>query len=189
MPRPFPRAILPVMFKPLFAALLILFAPVAQAAPTEEMFAKLKAATEEAEAADVAADIWATWLESGSPTVDLLMQRTMKAFEAEDTGTAHELLDRVILLKPDYAEAYHRRAGLFLAEENYPEAFRDLNEALKLEPRHFGAWLGMGVMLENLGGAKEALSSYREALAIYPLMPQARSAADRLAKAAEGQEL
>ena len=49
--------------------------------------------------------------------------------------------------------------------------------------------VGMGVMLENLGGAKEALSSYREALAIYPLMPQARSAADRLAKAAEGQEL
>lgn len=189
MPRPGLRAILPLMFRHLAAALLILFAPVAQAAPTEEMFAKLKAATEEAEAADVAADIWATWLESGSPTVDLLMQRAVEAMEYDDLDTAHELLDRVVLLKPDYPEAYHRRAGLFLAEENYPEAFRDLNEALELEPRHFGAWLGMGVMLENLGGARQALTSYREALAIYPLMPQARAAADRLAKAAEGQEL
>ena len=177
------------MLKRLLLAALIWLAPAAHAAPTEEMFAKLKAATEEAEAAYVAADIWATWMESGSATVDLLMQRTLEALGAEDTGTAHELLDRVILLKPDYPEAYHRRAGLFLMEENYPEAFRDLNEALKLEPRHFGAWLGMGVILESLGGEKEALSSYREALAIYPLMPQARFAADRLAKQAEGQEL
>lgn len=177
------------MLKPFLIAVLIWLAPVAYAAPTEEMFAKLKSATEEAEAADVAADIWATWLESGSATVDLLMERAGLALQVEDTDTARELLDRVILLKPDYAEAYHQRAGLFLASENYPEAFRDLNEALKLEPRHFGAWLGMGMMLEALGGEAEALESYREALAIYPLLPQARFAAARLAKKAEGQEL
>jgi tetratricopeptide (TPR) repeat protein len=177
------------MLKPFLVALLIWLAPAAHAAPTEEMFAKLKAATEEAEAADVAADIWATWLESGSATVDLLMERAGMAEQAGDPDTARELLDRVILLKPDYPEAWHRRAGLFLTAENYPEAFRDLNEALRLEPRHFGAWLGMGVMLENLGGEKEALDSYRQALSIYPLMPQARFAADRLARQAEGQEL
>lgn len=177
------------MLKRFLAALLIWLAPVAHAAPTDEMFARLKAASEEAEAADVAADIWATWMESGSPTVDLLMERAGIALENDDTETARELLDRVILIKPDFPEAWHRRAGLFLADENYPEAFRDLNEALKLEPRHFGAWLGMGVMLETLGGEKEALESYREALAIYPLMPQARSAAQRLAKQAEGTEL
>jgi tetratricopeptide (TPR) repeat protein len=177
------------MLKPLLLAALLWIAPAAQAAPTDEMFAKLKVATEESEAADVAADIWATWLESGSATVDLLMERAMMAVEAQDMETARELLDRVIILKPDYPEAWHRRAGLFLQDENYPEAFRDLNETLKLEPRHFGAWLGMGVMLEALGGNKEALESYREALAIYPLMPQARFAASRLAKLAEGQEL
>jgi tetratricopeptide (TPR) repeat protein len=177
------------MLKPVLLAVLIWLAPAAQAAPTDEMFAKLKAAAEEAEAADVEADIWATWLESGSPTVDLLMQRVMSAVEAGDTETAHQLLDRVILLKPDYAEAWHRRAGLFLAAENYPEAFRDLNAALEREPRHFGAWFGMGMMLEGLGGKKEALISYREALKIYPLMPHARDAAARLAEEAEGQEL
>ncbi|MFN4226331.1 MAG: tetratricopeptide repeat protein [Hyphomonas sp.] len=164
-------------------------APAARAAPTEQMFERLKAAQDEAEAADVAEDIWATWLESGSPTVDVLMQRAMLAISAEEYATAHELLDRVILIRPDYPEAWHRRAGLFLQDENYPEALRDLNEALRLEPRHFGAWIGMGVMLEALGGEKEALASYREALAIYPLLPQARAAAARLAKKAEGTEL
>jgi len=177
------------MFKHFLIAALIWIAPAASAAPTEEMFLRLKAASEEAEASDIAADIWATWLESGSATVDLLMQRAVDAAAMEDTETARELLDRVILLKPDYPEAYHRRAGLFLGEENYPEAIRDLNDALKLEPRHFGAWVGMGFILESLGGESQALESYREALAIYPLLPQARDAAARLTKQAEGQEL
>lgn len=183
------RAILGVMFKHLLIAALIWTAPAASAAPTEEMFSRLKAASEEAEASDIAADIWATWLESGSATVDLLMQRAVDAAAMEDNETARELLDRVILLKPDYPEAYHRRAGLFLGEENYPEAIRDLNDALKLEPRHFGAWVGMGFILESLGGESQALESYREALAIYPLLPQARDAAARLTKQAEGREL
>ncbi|HAY07586.1 MAG TPA: hypothetical protein PKV67_04405 [Hyphomonas sp.] len=177
------------MLRAFLLSILMLLAPAALAAPTEQMFERLMAAQDEAEAADVADDIWATWLESGSPTVDVLMQRAMLAIAADEAQTAHELLDRVILIKPDYPEAWHRRAGLFLAEENYPEAFRDLNEALKLEPRHFGAWIGMGVMLETLGGEKEALASYREALAIYPLLPQARQAAARLSRKAEGTEL
>lgn len=177
------------MLRAFLLSILMLLAPAALAAPTEQMFERLMAAQDEAEAADVADDIWATWLESGSPTVDVLMQRAMLAIAADEAETAHELLDRVILIKPDYPEAWHRRAGLFLAEENYPEAFRDLNEALKLESRHFGAWIGMGVMLETLGGEKEALASYREALAIYPLLPQARQAAARLSRKAEGTEL
>lgn len=177
------------MLRAALLSCLMMFAPAAFAAPTEQMFERLKSAADEAEAADVAADIWATWMESGSPTVDVLMQRAMLALEAGETDTAHELLDRVILIKPDYPEAWHRRAGLFLAEENFPEAFRDLNEALKLEPRHFGAWIGMGVMLESLGGQKEALESYREALTIYPLLPQARAAEQRLLRETLGREL
>jgi hypothetical protein len=47
----------------------------------------------------------------------------------------------------------------------------------------------MGFILESLGGEAQALESYREALAIYPLLPQARDAAARLTKQAEGQEL
>lgn len=178
-----------LMLKPMLMTLLILLAPAAHAAPGDEMFAKLKGAVEEAEAADIAADIWATWLASGSPTVDLLMQRAIEATQAEDYATAHALLDRVILIQPDYPEAWHRRAGLFLQAEDFPEALRDLNQTLTLEPRHFGAWLGMGILLETLGGKRQALESYREVLALYPLMPQARAGADRLAKRAEGEAL
>lgn len=178
------------MIKRLLPALFLLaLAPAAQAFPSDEMFEKLKAAEAEAEAADIADDIWATWLESGSPSADLVMSRAVEALTVGETELAHELLDRVILMRPDFAEAWHRRAGLFLSEENYPEALRDLNQTLEIEPRHFGAWLGLGFIFEQLGGEAEALDSYREALTIYPLMPQAKAAEARLTLKAEGQEL
>lgn len=184
------RVILETMIKQLLPALLLFsLAPLAQAFPSDEMFEKLKAAEDEAIAADVADDIWASWLESGSPSADLVMRRAAEALAYGETELARDLLDRVILMRPDFAEAWHRRAGIFLSEENYSEALRDLNQTLEAEPRHFGAWLGMGFVLEQLGGEAEALDSYREALKIYPLMPQAKAAEARLTLKAEGLEL
>lgn len=176
------RSLLTIMF-------LMLFYGAAHAGPSADLFERLKSADDPAQAADIAEDIWATLLESGSPTADLLMQRAMAALEAGQTSLAREVLDRVILLRPDFAEAWHRRAGIFLSEENYAEALHDLNRTLELEPRHFGAWLGMGHILEQLGAEREALDTYREALEIYPLMPQAKAAEGRLKLKTEGMEL
>jgi tetratricopeptide (TPR) repeat protein len=181
-------AILNRMFKRLLLAALI-FAGQAAAGPSDEMFEKLHNAPSESEANDVAQDIWASWMESGSPTVDMIMQRAVDAQTVGDYETARAFYDRAILIAPDYAEAWSRRAGLFLNDENFPEALRDLNEALRLEPRHFGAWAGLGIMMEAMGAEKEALEAYRQALAIYPFMTQAMQAEKRLSKVAEGQGL
>lgn len=172
----------------LLAALLLLF-PAAHAAPTAEMFDRLREAPSAGEAEDVAADIWSTWLVSGSATVDVLMERGIGAVQAGDSETARELFDRAILLKPDYSEAFHQRAAIFLAEENYGEALRDINETLTLEPRHFGAWFGLAMIMESFGSEKAALEAYREALKIYPLLPEAVEAERRLSRKAEGQDL
>lgn len=170
-------------------AALLMFSPAAQAAPTEEMFDKLREAPSASEAQDVAADIWSTWLVSGSATVDVLMERGIATLQAGDRQTARELFDRVILLKPDYPEAWHQRATLFLRDENFGEALRDINETLTLEPRHFGAWFGLAMIMESFGREKAALEAYREALKIYPLLPEAAEAERRLSRKAEGQDL
>lgn len=173
----------------LLLALTLLFALPAAALPTDEMFNKLKDAPSESEANDRAMDIWASWMESGSATVDIAMERGQAAQSTGDVDTARALYDRVILIKPDYAEAWNRRAGMFLTEENYPEALRDLNETLKLEPRHFGAWAGLGMLFEAMNAPEEAMEAYDKALEIYPLMPQARQAKARLRKDIDGLEL
>ena len=181
-------SILNFMLKPLILAALLL-AGQASAAPSDEMFQKLHDAPSESEANDAAQDIWAAWMESGSPTVDMIMERAVDAQTVGEFDTARALYDRAIMIDPDYAEAWSRRASLFLNDENFPEALRDLNEALRLEPRHFGAWAGLGIMMETMGAEKEALAAYRQALDIYPFMTQALQAEKRLAKQAEGQGL
>jgi tetratricopeptide (TPR) repeat protein len=167
----------------------LLFAGHASAGPSDEMFEKLLKAPSESEANDAAQDIWASWMESGSPTVDMIMERAVDAQTIGDHETARAFYDRAIMLEPDYAEAWNRRATLFLNDENFPEALRDLNEALRLQPRHFGAWAGLGIMMETMGAETEALDAYRQALKIYPFMTQARQAEKRLSRVAEGQGL
>ena len=166
-----------------------LLAGAAHAEPPDEMFDKLRTAPSDSEAHDVALDIWASWMESGSPTVDVIMERGVDAQTAGDLETARAFYDRAILIKPDYPEAWNRRASIFLMEENYAEALRDLNETLRLEPRHFGAWAGLGMMFESMGSPKHALEAYREAIRIHPRMQQALVAEKRLSKLAEGQGL
>ena len=157
--------------------------------PSDEMFEELKNAPSEEAAHSTALDIWAAWLESGSAAADLVMERAVAAQSAGELELAHELYDRVIAIQPDYAEAYNRRASVFLMEENMPEALRDVNEALRLEPRHFGAWTGLGRILEELGAKEEALEAYREALKIHPQLEAARAAESRLTRAQNGQGL
>ena len=180
--------ILTAMLKALATAFLIAVSGPAHG-PSDEMFDRLLEAPSDEEAESVALDIWAAWMESGSATVDILMERAAAAQTIGDTEHARSLDDRAIAITPDYAEAWHRRATLFVADERYDEALRDLNEVLKHEPRHFGAWYGLGTMLERLGSTEEALEAYREALTIYPRLDRARQAAARLSTVSDGTAL
>ena len=173
------------MFKSLaFAGLLLISGP--DFGPSDEMFEELLVAPSEEEANDIALDIWASWMESGSDAADLVMARAVQAQAFGDHDHARALYDRVIAIQPDYAEAWNRRATVYLAQENYSEALRDVNEALRLEPRHFGAWGGLGAVLEGLGSDDEAISAYQKALEIYPLFASAKRGISRIRRAQEG---
>ncbi len=154
--------------------------------PSDEMFDELLAAPSEEEANDIALDIWAAWRESGSAAADLVMERAIQAQAFGDLDRARALYDRVIAIQPTYAEAWNRRATVFLAQGNYSEALRDVNEALRLEPRHFGAWGGLGAVLERLGSKEEAIQAYQKALEIYPLFPSAKRGISRIRREQEG---
>ena len=168
---------------------LALLAILLSAGPSDEMFERLESAPTPEEAESVASDIWASWMESGSPTVDILMERAVAAETGGDREHARALYDRAILIKPAYAEAWHRRAILFYGDEQIDEALRDLNETLALEPRHFGAWFALAGVLERLGAEQEARDAYGEVLKLYPRWDEARQAAARLDKALLGTAL
>ncbi len=158
----------------------------ALALPDAKLFEKLKSAPSAEEAANVASDIEAGWRESGSATIDLLLARAGESEGFSDLETARGHYDRILLIDPNFAEAWYRRAGTFFFEENTVEALRDLNEALRIEPRHYGAWLALGGVFEGLEADKQALESYREALKIYPALPAALAGEARLSRKIDG---
>lgn len=174
-----------------FISLLLLFALTmpAHALPSDELFKKLKDAPTEQDAILPVQDVLAALLDSGSGTVDLLMERSTIAAENGDLKLTRELLDRVIAIAPDYTEGWFQRSALFLADENYPEALRDLNQVLKIEPRHFPAWYRTASVLEQLGSRKEAITAYENAIAIHPHFSLAQRGITRLAPNSNGQSL
>src|SRR6201989_3102306 len=134
------------------------------------LFGALKAAPDEASAKHVEARIWAIWMQTPSDTAALLMVRAKAAMDAQQMDVALKLLDATIKLRPDYVEAWNRRATLYYVKNDYAHSLADIQQVLIREPRHFGALAGLGMIMQDIGDDKRALDAFRQALAINPYL-------------------
>ena len=155
----------------------------------DRLFDALKVAPDDESAKYVENRIWAIWFASGSDTANLLMVRVKAATEAKNTDLALKLLDAIIAIKPDYVEAWNRRATIHYLKKDFGHAFADIGEVLKREPRHFGALTGLGLMLHDIGDDRQALEVYRRALAIYPRLERVPELVKELAPKVEGKDI
>lgn len=173
----------------ILAALLpffLLCAPIAaQATDLDALFETLKSG-DEAQAARAEQDIWREWSKSGSPALDLLLQRGRAAMEAGDTDQAIEHFTALIDHDPTFAEGWNARATAYFVAGEYGPSVADIAHVLTLNPRHFGALAGLGMIYEQIDRPAKALEVYRAALAIHPHMAGVLSSVKRLeAKAGE----
>jgi tetratricopeptide (TPR) repeat protein len=153
------------------------------------LFGALKAAPDDETARAIEQRIWALWMRSRSDTATLLMTRAQKAIEDKDTDLAIKLLDAVVKVKPDYIEAWNRRATLYYMKKDYGQSIADIREVLKREPRHFGALTGLGLILQDIGDDKQALEVYRRALAVYPRIERVPDIVKTLTEKVEGRDI
>jgi len=153
------------------------------------LFEALKAAPDADSAKLVEGRIWALWLASGSDTADLLMSRVKTAVDGKDSNLALELLTAVIGLKPEYVEAWNRRATLYFANKDFSRALSDIRQVLAREPRHFGALSGLGIIMQEFGEDKLALQAFRRALAVNPHLPKIPEFVKTLAEKVEGRDI
>jgi tetratricopeptide (TPR) repeat protein len=160
-----------------------------KSANLDRLFAALKVAPDEESAKYVENRIWAIWFASGSDTTTVLMGRVKVAMEAKDTELAIKLLDAVIDFKPDFVEAWNRRATLYYLKKDFGRALADIREVLAREPRHFGALSGLGIILQELGDDKHALEAFRRALAIHPHIERIGDLAKKLAEKVDGRDI
>jgi tetratricopeptide (TPR) repeat protein len=150
---------------------------------------KLAAASDPEEAKRLATRIERIWLRSGSDTADLLMARSVQALVQGDHALTVELLDRVITLKPSWAEAYNRRATAFFLLGDFERAMADLHQVLQREPRHYAALAGLGVILQTVGDKKRAFQAFRKAAEIHPQQEMVKQALERLTPEVEGRDI
>jgi len=160
----------------------------AQTPVLDDLFARLLSADEPA-SARIEQDIWREWSKSGSPAMDLLLQRGRDAMALGDTDAAIEHLTALIDHAPDFAEGWNARATAYFQAGDLGPSIGDIGHVLTLNPRHFGALAGLGMIFEQLEKPAKALEVYRAALAIHPHLAGVLQSVERLETEAAGQEL
>lgn len=154
----------------------------------DRLFERLEQAPDAAAATAIEESIWVRWSDSGSPTVNILLERAAAAERAGEAELAGRYLDQAVDLAPAFAEPWNRRANLAYAAEDYSGAIAAIQETLRREPRHFAALAALGIIYEELGQERPALEAFRAALAIHPHYDVARQGVQRLEPRVDGRD-
>ena len=152
-----------------------------------DLYALLATADDEESAKAIADAIERVWVHSGSATIDLLMERAIKAMNDKKVDLALKLLDQVVELAPDFTEGWNRRAYVHFVQNDIERALGDLRRALALDPHHFKALDGLGQILREIGQKKAALKAFKELLDVHPYWSGAKQAIEELEREVEGQ--
>lgn len=130
--------------------------------------------------------IWALWGASDSPTAEVLLAQARLAMEDGAPAEALSILDRLIGANPDFAEAWNKRATLYFMMKKDDAALADIAHVLDLEPRHFGALAGKGMILARQKKYAAAREAYEEALAVNPTLEDVKAAIKELDRVERG---
>lgn len=173
-------------FVPLFLTCAVAWAE--DTAKLDDLFTRLKTAPAQ-EAGRIETEIWIEWSKSGSPAIDLLLQRGRDALEMGDTTQAIAHFTAVIDHDPAFAEGWNARATAYYQAGEFGPSLADIARVLTLNPRHFGALVGLASMLEESDRPEKALAAYKAALEIHPHLEGVPEAIQRLEAQETGQEL
>ena len=100
----------------------------------------------------------------------------------EELNKAYEIFSQIILVDPNWSEAWNKRATVLYLLGKYQQSQKDIDEVLKLEKRHFGALSGQGLVQIKLGNYEKAIKSYQAAQKIYPSIRAAKAMIPQLKK-------
>jgi tetratricopeptide (TPR) repeat protein len=160
-----------------------------EAVSEEHLFARLAKAQSAEDAKPIAEKLETMFRASGSPSVDLLMNRAEVAAAANDKAMAKKLLDSVTTIAPNFAEGWHARAAFETASGDDTSALISLQKVVQLNPRQFNALSELAGMLEDYGDKAGALKLYRRAFALNPQLEGVERHLHALAREVEGQDI
>ena len=154
-----------------------------------ELFVALSEARDLETALAVEAAIWQIWLDGGDSELNELMVQGIAAMSANRFRDAAGRFTELILAAPAFAEAWNKRATVYYLMDRLDDSVRDIQRTLALEPRHFGAISGMGLIFLERGDEEGALGAFEKVLEIHPHARGARFHVERLRERLRGRRI
>jgi tetratricopeptide (TPR) repeat protein len=119
-------------------------------------------------AVSIVQNIWTIWLKHPDSELTQAMKSASKVMQSGNLEQAELLFTQLIKKAPGWAEAWNKRASVRYYRDNLIGSIADIAETLVLEPRHFGALSGLGMIQMRLQDYSQALSTYESLRKIHP---------------------
>jgi len=152
------------------------------------LFERLQKTSDQIEARSIETTIWQIWIEAETEATNQLMTAGITAMNAGNLETALLAFNRLIEVAPNFAEAWNKRATVYYLMRAYDASVNDIAQTLKLEPRHFGALSGLGLINQAIGRTKAAIKAYEQALEVNPHLFGLKDKVKVMKKALKGEE-
>lgn len=153
------------------------------------LFTRLNETIDRVEAARITRQIWQNWYQSDSLEVTELMTRGERSMRLGRYGEAVKYFTQVTEIAPQFAEGWNRRATAYYIIGEYQLSTDDVAKTLDLEPRHFGALSGQGMIYLQLQENGLALHYMQRALIANPHLPDVKGRIKTIQKMIEGEAI
>ena len=174
-----------VIFKILIVSISLLFASKIALADQNDprlnnLFKKLNETENQDEIRDLISDIWNIWYEVDDPKVIEYFEKGIQAMNLRNYPLAIRFFNNLIEEDPNFAEGWNKRATVHFMMGNYDQSMNDIVKTLELEPRHFGALDGMGLIFIHQGQFQQAIDVYDKMLEIFPFSVKTMDKKERI---------
>lgn len=145
----------------------------------EFLFEDLQQAKTNFETVQIQSRIWQLWLEAPDQGSSDLMTQVSRALASGQHDLALRLSNQLVDIAPQFAEGWNKRATIHYLKGSHGLSVADIKETLILEPRHFGALSGLGLIFMSSGNFEAALDAFDRVLQISPASDNARGSVNR----------
>ncbi|MBS0518450.1 MAG: tetratricopeptide repeat protein [Proteobacteria bacterium] len=139
-----------------------------RAAVLDTLFAKLQSTTDPVAAQTLEQAIWEQWTMVPDPAQRELMLRGIAEMQQQQLQSAVATFTRLIAIAPELSEAWNKRATVYWLLGDFPASIADICETVKREPRHFGAYSGLGMIRAQMGEPARAVAAFELARKFNP---------------------
>ena len=140
----------------------------------ENLLNKLQIAETNEEAKIIREQIWNKWIYAIPKNEEQNLKYALNEFNSGRLLSAEKAFTDLIKKYPNYAEGWNKRATIRYMLNDLEGSLNDIDIVMKLQPRHFGAIAGSGLIYIKKKKYEKALNFYKNLEKIDPMNEESK---------------